>query len=1299
MRAFLVATLSDAQSVDEEVNEVLRRIKEAYQIKMEQHRLENEKRELKQSNTTITNQYKENCNGALPLTVKDHNSSISPQGSILRISVAPTCSTEIGSELRCDSSDISVSPTNSFNSLDLLERRASDEHEHMTIQHCSELVSNLSMEWELKDVDAGEISNKMPDNSRTDCSDKNVDKSSTIYLIEDGRLKLDDSTSNEERLHEKSCDEKVTLERNNQVRYSLRRRSEQVKFLESDGSENEEDRFTRDMSNSESADESFNPDNENVSETDSSDESASHEDGTKVSKGSKDAQNDIFGNGDIELKQADVKSSILKASENPLECTEIARCHSSNILAPIASKSNTSQNDTKKAAAKKNCTEKPKDKVYELLCPDLEDKWEFMLGEKGTFQRLQQLNVNHSLGYLTVHEDSEAFRKCFEYMEWNYKMRCIYCSQEFELFSDFLLHLFDRNSCEKTIRKKGGFVCIPCEKEGLARTRFIMHMMKAKSHGNLPSAFIPLSTENDEVGKGDDQGRLTSFSAGYRCKVCNNKQRFGLLTAAIDHIKEKHTKEKEKKYVYRKSNSKYGKTTVYAREAKTMYKVDTSQGNGNERNIKEIVNNPDIEDKWMFMFGEEGTFKQLKCKHTCTVNDLCIYEDSEAFRKFSEYMEWNARMRCIFCKQVFDQFSDFLIHFFDANSCDKLPVAVKHKFVCQPCGKFGLKKMSLIRHLLKLKSHVTKDAAYLPKLKDDEELDNGALETFKPGYTCKVCNDSRIWPTVRDGVHHIKVKHTNEIPLPAFFVKRTQKFTKGKVTIDAKEYKRKAKHRLGKYCDKVCRNKKALLGHFSICHKDIANKGKAENSILEENDSLDESTDEDECHRKIKERSKERSATYESRKKIKKRSKERSATYEGREKIKERSKERSATYESRENSSKDNAESLYEVQRPDLEEKWEYMYGEKGTFKKLNGNHTRKPLCVYDDSQAFRECFEYMEWNCRMRCIFCDQEFDLLADFLLHIFDLESCGKSIKARLRGYYACMPCGKDIIIKEGMIRHMLKCETHGTKAAAFIPKTPNDGGDNDQSFIPSFRTGFTCKVCKEPQIWPSLREAVIHIKDAHTLEKQRKFVYRKTIVEKGKVKICVQENQVRLTKCLCSYCGQVCRSQEALFAHLTSFHKEMAADQLSKEQLLCQHCGKEFSIHHKRAFDRHMGFHSGPMPCEICGKVLKNRNAYHRHKIRHKVKEYTCFCGKKFKKRFNYQQHKTHHRLSKEERRHKCDECDKSFIYKHHLTNHIASYHSTERKFKCTACGAKFKLKHHLKQHTDSESACAAVLNDK
>lgn len=160
--------------------------------------------------------------------------------------------------------------------------------------------------------------------------------------------------------------------------------------------------------------------------------------------------------------------------------------------------------------------------------------------------------------------------------------------------------------------------------------------------------------------------------------------------------------------------------------------------------------------------------------------------------------------------------------------------------------------------------------------------------------------------------------------------------------------------------------------------------------------------------------------------------------------------------------------------------------------------------------------------------------------------------------------------------------------------------------------------------------------------------------------------------------------------------------------------CSICGKKFNrignlnLHEMK----HAGKAKKEHPCQICGKILKQRCLLKAHMRSHSgEKPYICsVCGVGFADNSNLSKH---YRIHTGEKPFKCDVCDKSFnqnsaltchkrshvTYKPHICPHCCKafglheemivhlrVHGIRQMFKCTHCELEFEEFNHMRSHS-------------
>ncbi|POI31969.1 hypothetical protein CIB84_004281 [Bambusicola thoracicus] len=130
--------------------------------------------------------------------------------------------------------------------------------------------------------------------------------------------------------------------------------------------------------------------------------------------------------------------------------------------------------------------------------------------------------------------------------------------------------------------------------------------------------------------------------------------------------------------------------------------------------------------------------------------------------------------------------------------------------------------------------------------------------------------------------------------------------------------------------------------------------------------------------------------------------------------------------------------------------------------------------------------------------------------------------------------------------------------------------------------------------------------------------------------------------------------------------------------NKKLLQCPKCDKKFDRIGK--YESHTRVHTGPFPCDICGRQFNDTGNLKRHiECTHGGKrKWTCFiCGKSVRERL-------HLRVHHDDKRYECEECGKTFIRHDHLTKH-KKIHSGEKPYKCQICNQSFRIKKTLTKH--------------
>ena len=171
-----------------------------------------------------------------------------------------------------------------------------------------------------------------------------------------------------------------------------------------------------------------------------------------------------------------------------------------------------------------------------------------------------------------------------------------------------------------------------------------------------------------------------------------------------------------------------------------------------------------------------------------------------------------------------------------------------------------------------------------------------------------------------------------------------------------------------------------------------------------------------------------------------------------------------------------------------------------------------------------------------------------------------------------------------------------------------------------------------------------------------------------------------------KCICNHCGALFANSALLKGHLTRSH--------SVQNYFCDQCEKRFTV--ESFLIKHKKIHEdNPVPCEICGIVLKNEAKLQFHMASHTRTQIggNCpVCNKYYSGRYNLLRHvkRTHSKIKNI----KCTTCNKGFYELAKLEKHVKIVHEGVRPFGCDKCAYKasslFNLNlHRPKMHASNE----------
>lgn len=183
---------------------------------------------------------------------------------------------------------------------------------------------------------------------------------------------------------------------------------------------------------------------------------------------------------------------------------------------------------------------------------------------------------------------------------------------------------------------------------------------------------------------------------------------------------------------------------------------------------------------------------------------------------------------------------------------------------------------------------------------------------------------------------------------------------------------------------------------------------------------------------------------------------------------------------------------------------------------------------------------------------------------------------------------------------------------------------------------------------------------------------------------------------------------CEMCKQFFTTRGSLQKHMKVKHNSNERFVCDFCGNFFPI--KYYLIRHIQTHhndedlkiqikkivkpkppptDSPIPCDVCGKILRNRGLLKPHMRSHKTYNledyfYCDLCPRKFKTRGGCVWHIQQRHILKA--KFPCTECSAVYKGKWELKCHIKSKHTNIRDYRCEICGKGFLDKQKLTIHT-------------
>ncbi|KAF9420168.1 hypothetical protein HW555_003581 [Spodoptera exigua] len=163
----------------------------------------------------------------------------------------------------------------------------------------------------------------------------------------------------------------------------------------------------------------------------------------------------------------------------------------------------------------------------------------------------------------------------------------------------------------------------------------------------------------------------------------------------------------------------------------------------------------------------------------------------------------------------------------------------------------------------------------------------------------------------------------------------------------------------------------------------------------------------------------------------------------------------------------------------------------------------------------------------------------------------------------------------------------------------------------------------------------------------------------------------EGEVRVNMLRCNECNITFTKARSLASHMKK-HKNKD----KQTEFVCDNCGKTFLK--KCILKRHLSMHEKKHKCDECPKSFGRRDQLVAHTYSHKDKKpYVCSYCKKGQMTSHLTTHTDAHPY-------KCAECGATFTKQNSLKKH-SLIHLAVRPFACETCNMRFTCKDHLKRH--------------
>ncbi|XP_011644475.1 zinc finger protein 615-like [Pogonomyrmex barbatus] len=335
----------------------------------------------------------------------------------------------------------------------------------------------------------------------------------------------------------------------------------------------------------------------------------------------------------------------------------------------------------------------------------------------------------------------------------------------------------------------------------------------------------------------------------------------------------------------------------------------------------------------------------------------------------------------------------------------------------------------------------------------------------------------------------------------------------------------------------------------------------------------------------------------------------------------------------------------------------------------------------------------------RYVCLICDKESkneNLLWDHYLHMHKRPQ-----------QYICLDCNKVFTRKLDLNEHQKNHKHSGYKKTSV-----NDDMDHDQA-QDAMKEKRKCTVCRklikdiDPNAINDLAtcascedsSACLMIDgDVAKVALQRQYQClkcRKHFLRRERLEFHEMRHNENMNEFICSTCGKEFSGENSLYEHYLFVH-------VGARPHICEVCGKSFQL--KARLKEHLRKHTGEKPyqCEICGQRCMTSHSLKFHKKSHFPVRHACsVCNKSFLKKQNLNEHLEKHwkkdKNVKLPRIFTCSLCNCDLPTYRMLKHHMIGTHKLDRQdpliteqkplYECNECHEKFKHQMSLKAHKE------------